>query len=73
MGFKAGKTVYKQLPKESVDPYKGLPSFSEEEFLYLFEKLQGMDFKGKEMEQIYTLTLKLQNMFVFLQSNKLLR
>jgi hypothetical protein len=73
MGFKAGKTVYKQLPKESVDPYKGLPSFSEEEFLYLFEKLQGMDFKGKEMEQIYTLTLKLQNMFVFLQSNKLLK
>jgi len=73
MGFKAGKTVYKQLPKESVDPYKGLPSFSEEEFSYLFEKLQGMDFKGKEMEQIYTLTLKLQNMFVFLQSNKLLR
>jgi hypothetical protein len=73
MGFKAGKTVYKQLPKESVDPYKGLPSFSEEEFLYLFEKLQSMDFKGKEMEQIYTLTLKLQNMFVFLQSNKLLK
>jgi len=73
MGFKAGKTVYKQLPKESVDPYKGLPSFSEEEFLYLFEKLQDMDFKGKEMEQIYTLTLKLQNMFVFLQSNKLLK
>jgi len=73
MGFKAGKTVYKQLPKEPVDPYKGLPSFSEEEFLYLFEKLQSMDFKGKEMEQIYTLTLKLQNMFVFLQSNKLLK
>ncbi len=73
MGFKAGKTVYKQLPKESVDPYKGLPSFSEEEFSYLFEKLQGMDFKGKEMEQIYTLTLKLQNMFVFLQSNKLIK
>jgi len=73
MGFKAGKTVYKQLPKESVDPYKGLPSFSEEEFSYLFEKLQSMDFKGKEMEQIYTLTLKLQNMFVFLQSNKLLK
>ena len=73
MGFKAGKTVYKQLPKESVDPYKGLPSFSEEEFSYLFEKLQSMDFKGNEMEQIYTLTLKLQNMFVFLKSNDLIK
>ncbi len=73
MGFKAGKTVYKQLPKESVDPYKGLPSFSEEEFSYLFEKLQSMDFKGNEMEQIYTLTLKLQNMFVFLKSNNLIK
>ena len=53
MSFKAGNTVIGQLPKESVDPYKGLPSFSEDEFAYLFYKLENMEFKGKEMEQIF--------------------
>tara|TARA_Y100000389_G_scaffold202920_1_gene249735 strand:- start:51 stop:272 length:222 start_codon:yes stop_codon:yes gene_type:complete len=73
MGFKSGKTVIKQLPKESVDPYMGLPSFSEDEFLYLFSKLENMEFKGKEMEQIYHLTLKLQNLYLFYQEKNLLK
>jgi hypothetical protein len=73
MGFKAGNTVIGQLPKESVDPYKGLPSFSEDEFAYLFHKLENMEFKGKEMEQIYSLTLKLQNIYLFYQDQNLLK
>tara|TARA_R110000744_G_C19215965_1_gene546565 strand:+ start:678 stop:899 length:222 start_codon:yes stop_codon:yes gene_type:complete len=73
MGFKSGKTVYKQLPKESVDPLRGLPSFSEEDFIYLFSKLQDTDFKGHEIEKFSILTLKLQEMFVFLKSNELLK
>ena len=72
MSFKAGNTVIGQLPKESVDPYKGLPSFSEDEFAYLFYKLENMEFKGKEMEQIYSLTLKLQNIYLFYQDQNLL-
>ena len=71
MSFKAGNTVIGQLPKESVDPYKGLPSFSEDEFAYLFHKLENMEFKGKEMEQIYNLTLKLQNIYLFYQDQNL--
>jgi len=73
MGFKANKVVYKELPKESVDPYEGLPSFSEEDFSYLFHKLQNMDFKGSEMETIFNLTLKLQNLYTFLKSKDLIK
>jgi hypothetical protein len=73
MSFKAGNTVIGQLPKESVDPYEGLPSFSEDEFAYLFHKLENMEFKGKEMEQIYNLTLKLQNIYLFYQDQNLLK
>lgn len=73
MSFKAGKTVHKQLPKESVDPYQGLPSFSEDEFAYLFHKLQNMEFKGKEMEQIFNLTIKLQDLYSFLKTKSLIK
>lgn len=69
MSFKAGKIVYNEIPKDmKVDPYLGLPSFSEEDFSYLFHKLQNMDFKGSEMEQIFSLTLKLQELYNFLKS-----
>ena len=69
MSFKAGKIVYNEIPKDmKVDPYLGLASFSEEDFSYLFHKLQNMDFKGSEMEQIFSLTLKLQELYNFLKS-----
>jgi len=70
MGFKAGKTVYKELPRESVDPFEGLPSFSEEDFAYLFLKLQNMEFKGGEMEKFYGLTLKLQQLYNYLKTKE---
>jgi hypothetical protein len=69
MSFKSGKTVHKELPKENkVDPYKGLPFFSEEDFAFLFFKLKNTEFKGEEMESFYNLTLKLQNLYTFLKS-----
>ena len=68
MSFKAGKTVYKELPKEIVDPFEGLPSFSKEDFKYLFQKIQDMNFKGSEMQKIYELTTKLQNLYLYLLS-----
>ena len=71
MGFKAGKTIIGKLPKDKVDPYRGLPSFSDDDFSYLFNKLQNMEFKGAEMEKIYTLTLKLQELYVFYNDKKL--
>ena len=73
MGFKANTIVYKQLPKESVDQYQGLPSFSEDEFAYLFHKLHNMEFKGKEMEQIFNLTIKLQDLYSFLKTKSLIK
>ena len=69
MSFKAGKIVYNEIPKDmKVDPSLGLPSFSGEDFSYLFHKLQNMDFKGSEMEQVFSLTLKLQELYNFLKS-----
>ena len=73
MGYKAGKTIVGKIPKKLVDPYKGLPSLSEDEFAYLFYKLENMEFRGKEMEQIYSLTLKLQKIYLFYQSENLLK
>ena len=73
MSFKANKIVYKELPKETVDPFQDLPSFSEDEFSYLFTKLQNMEFRGQEMEQIYTLTLKLKELYTFLKSKGLIK
>ena len=64
MGFKANKIVYKELPKEIVDPLTGLPSFTEDDFAYLFFKLENMEFKGNEMERAYNLTLKLQTLYL---------
>lgn len=74
MSFKAGKTVHKELPKESkVDPFKGLPFFSEEDFAFLFHKLKNTEFRGEEMENFYHLTLKLQNLYRFLKSRDLIK
>lgn len=70
MSFKANKVVYKELPKESVDPFEGLPSFTEEDFSYLFHKLQSMEFKGSEMEKIFSLTLKLQELYSYLKTKE---
>ena len=68
MGFKANKIVYKELPKETVDPLTGLPSFTEDDFAYLFFKLENMEFKGNEMERAYNLTLKLQTLYTYLKA-----
>lgn len=74
MSFKAGKIVYNEIPKDmKVDPYLGLPSFSEEDFSYLFFKLQNMEFKGNEMEKIYHLTIKLQELYTFLNTKNLIK
>jgi len=71
MGFKSGKTIIGKIPKDKVDPYRGLPSFSDDEFEYLFSKFKNINIKGEEVEKFYILTLKLQELYVFYNDIKL--
>tara|TARA_B100000768_G_scaffold16531_1_gene15133 strand:- start:2222 stop:2419 length:198 start_codon:yes stop_codon:yes gene_type:complete len=65
MGFKAGTIV-----KGKVDPNAGLPSLSPEDCLYLLNIIRKTEFKGADVEKLFNLTLKIQEMFVFLNKKK---
>ncbi len=72
MGFKAGVKIQGKILDNMVDPLEGLPSLSIEDFKYLFEKLENMDFKGSELESATKLVLKLQELYVYYFNKKLL-
>jgi len=65
MGFRAGNTKIGE-----VDPLMGLPLLTQEEVLYLLNIIRTHKFEGKDMEQLYNLTLKLQKMYVDLSKFK---
>jgi hypothetical protein len=44
-----------------------LPSLSKEDCLLLLDIIRKASFKGEEMEPIFHLTLKIQNIFVILE------
>lgn len=73
MSFKAGKTITGKIPNKMVDPYKGLPSFSEDDFSYMFYKLKGMKFKGEELNEATNLIFKLQEIYTFYKNKKLIK
>tara|TARA_Y100001938_G_scaffold150740_1_gene243147 strand:+ start:1834 stop:2058 length:225 start_codon:yes stop_codon:yes gene_type:complete len=60
MGFKAGKIV-----EGKVDLNAGLPSLSQEELLYLLQVLGNSKFDGKDVEKVFNLTLKLQQIYLY--------
>lgn len=60
MGFKAGKIV-----EGKVDLNAGLPSLSQEELLYLLQVLGSSKFEGKDVEKLFNLTLKLQQIYLY--------
>ena len=49
------------------DSRVSLPSLSKEECLLLLDVIRNSSFKGEEMESIFHLTLKIQNIFVILK------
>lgn len=62
MGFKSGNTeIGKANSKMS------LPSLSQQDCLLLLNIIRKSSFKGEDMEEVFNLTLKLQNIFVILE------
>jgi len=64
MGFKSGHT---EIGK--ADSRLSLPSLSREDCILLLNIIKKTSFTGEEMEKIYNITFKIQNIFITL--NKL--
>lgn len=62
MGFKSGNT---EIGK--ANSRMSLPSLSQQDCLLLLDIIRKSSFKGENMEKIFNLTLKLQNVFVVLK------
>jgi hypothetical protein len=62
MGFKSGNT---EIGK--ANSRMSLPSLSQQDCLLLLDIIRKSSFKGENMEKIFNLTLKLQNIFVVLK------
>ena len=62
MGFNA-----QNIEIGKADLKLGLPSLSKEDCLLLLDIIRKASFKGEEMEPIFHLTLKIQNIFVILE------
>lgn len=74
MSFKSGEILIKgkklsDINKEKAGSKESLPSLSKENILFLLKVIQQHEFKGKDIEQIYNTTLRLQEIYIHL-SNK---
>lgn len=74
MSFKSGEILIKgkklsKIKEEKANLEKGLPSLSKEEIVFLLKIIQQHDFKGKDIEILYNTTLKLQQIYIYLNNN----
>tara|TARA_R110000822_G_scaffold128406_1_gene264207 strand:+ start:172 stop:399 length:228 start_codon:yes stop_codon:yes gene_type:complete len=75
MSFKSGEILIKGNKVASInkderaDSEKSLPSLSKEEIMFLLKVIQKHEFVGKDIEQLYNTTLRLQEIYIYL-SNK---
>lgn len=67
MGFKASKVITGEIPKDKVDPHKDLPHLSSEELMFLIKYIGQSTFKGKDIEIVYRLVYKLQEIYTYYQ------
>jgi hypothetical protein len=63
MGFKANHQITGKLPKKVLE--KAAPSLSLDEIMSLLYLIKNSQFTGNDLERMYNLTLKLQEMFLF--------
>ena len=59
MSFKAGKVT-----KLKVDPKLGLPSLTQEDCVFLLQAIGSSKFEGRNVEQVFNITLKLQSIYL---------
>ena len=75
MSFKSGQIIIKGNKVTSInkderaDSKESLPSLSKEEIIFLLKVIQKHEFVGKDIEQLYNATLRLQEIYIYL-SNK---
>tara|TARA_R110001606_G_C15022851_1_gene610021 strand:- start:405 stop:614 length:210 start_codon:yes stop_codon:yes gene_type:complete len=67
MGFKASKVIKGDIPKDKVDPHKDLPHLSSEELMFLIKYIGQSQFNGKDVEIVYKLVYKLQEIYTYHQ------
>mgnify|MGYP003147815353 FL=1 len=58
-GFQAGNTIIGKA-----DPLMGLPILTKDEVFFLLNIIREHKFEGKDLEELFNLTLKLQKMFI---------
>jgi|TARA_B110000908_G_C10160326_1_gene405684 hypothetical protein len=59
MSFKSGNTVIGKA-----DPLMGLPILTKEDIFLMLNIIRKTEFKGDQVEELFKITLKLQEMFV---------
>ena len=75
MSFKSGEILIKGNKVTSINKderansEESLPSLSKEEIIFLLKIIQKHEFVGKDIEQLYNTTLRLQEIYIYL-SNK---
>ena len=75
MSFKSGEILIKGNKVASINKderansEESLPSLSKEEIVFLLKVIQKHEFVGKDIEQLYNATLRLQEIYIYL-SNK---
>jgi hypothetical protein len=68
MGFNA-----QNIEIGKADLKLGLPTLSMEELLFLLNIIREAKFEGKDVEDLYNLILKLQNMYIALDKKQQLK
>lgn len=67
MGFKAQNKTLGEIPKK-VDPCP--PSLSRDQVIFLLHFIREAEFKGAQLEQIFQLTLKLQEIYTYWENKE---
>jgi len=67
MGFIANNVITGEIPLDKIGPAKGLPSLSPDEIMFLIHYIGESNFKGKDVENVYRIVLKLQELFLYYQ------
>jgi hypothetical protein len=69
MGFKANKIIEGEILREKVD-IESLPSLSQDEIMFLINYIGDSNFKGRDVEKIYQIVLKLQTLYLYSEQTK---
>lgn len=67
MGFIANKVITGEIPLNKIGPSQGLPALTPDEIMFLIQYISESNFKGRDVENVYKIVLKLQDLFLHYQ------